>query len=127
MQIVSARILLADALLVDPEEPAPARGSLLLDGGRIEARLPADAPGPPTPGGFRCPAPGGSPGLIDVHHHGDLVMRVARDAAESLVAASATLVRQGVTSFLPTTLSWPSADGGRARRSGGVVGRRGNR
>lgn len=105
-----ARTLLADALLVDPEAPAPTRGSLLLDDGRILARLPADAAGPDD--APRVPLDGAllSPGLIDVHHHGELVLRDPEAAMAALRTASASLVRHGVTAFLPTTLAWPGAE-----------------
>lgn len=104
------RLLLADATLLDPEAPdaAPARASLLVERGRIAARLPAEAAGPED--AERVSLAGGalSPGLIDLHWHGDLVLRPAGDAADALAAASAALVRSGVTGFLPTTVAWPA-------------------
>jgi N-acetylglucosamine-6-phosphate deacetylase len=107
---VPDRLLLADATLFDPEASAPARGSLLLEGGRIAARLPADAQGPGDAQRLDLAGAPLSPGLLDLHHHGEGVLRPAHDAAVALGAASASLVRHGVTGFLPTTLAWPAPE-----------------
>jgi N-acetylglucosamine-6-phosphate deacetylase len=105
-----ARTWLDDALLVDPEAPAPVRGSLLLEDGVIAACL---APGDPPPGGAERVALGGArvaPGLIDVHFHGALPAGTAHDAPGSLLRASASLARHGVTGFLATTVAWPAQE-----------------
>lgn len=105
-----ARIWLEDAVLVDPEAPGPAPGALLIEDGRIAARFgpgtsaPADAQRVPL-GGARL-----APGLIDLHHHGTLPACAPDDAAPALAAASASLVRHGVTAFLATTVAWPADD-----------------
>lgn len=104
------RLLLADATLLDPEADAPVRGSLLLDGGRIAARLSAGAPGPDDARRLDLAGAALSPGLLDLHHHGEAVLRPAHDAAAALTAASASLLRHGVTGFLPTTLAWPAPE-----------------
>ncbi|MCZ7617278.1 MAG: amidohydrolase family protein [Myxococcota bacterium] len=104
------RVLLTDALLLDPEADAPARGSLLLEGGRIAARLPA---GTVAPEGVRSLSVAGlpvSPGLLDLHDHGDLVLRPAADAVLAMRQGSASKARHGVTGFLPTTLAWPGPE-----------------
>lgn len=104
------RWLLADATLLDPEAPGPTRGSLLLEGGRIAARLPADSAGPEA---VRRLALGGAlvgPGLLDLHHHGEAVLRPAAAAPAALAASSASSARHGVTGFLPTTLAWPAPE-----------------
>ena len=110
MRAVPIRLLFADALLLDPEAPAPERGSLLVEDGRIVARLAAAAAGPGDALRVELGGAGLGPGLIDCHFHGDLVLRAPDDAAEALAAQSASLVRQGVTAFLPTTLAWPAAE-----------------
>jgi len=110
MQPVPARMLLADATLLDPEAAAPARGSLLVEGGRIAARLAADARGPEDAERIALGGALLGPGLVDVHHHGDLVLRPAAEARASLEAASAALLAHGVTAFLPTTLAWPAPE-----------------
>lgn len=105
-----ARIWLDDAVLVDPEAPSPAPGSLLIEDGRIAARL---APGAPAPENAERVALGGArltPGLIDVHFHGALPAGSPDDAASALMDASASLARHGVTAFLATTVAWPAAD-----------------
>lgn len=103
-------LLLADATLLDPEAAAPTRGSLLLAAGRIVARLPVGAPGPADARRVELAGASLGPGLLDLHHHGELVLRPARDAVAAIQTASASLVRHGVTGFLPTTLAWPAPE-----------------
>jgi len=110
MPTMPDRLLFADATLLDPEAVAPTRGSLLVEAGRIAARL---APGAPGPGDTRRVELGGAalgPGLLDLHHHGELVLRPAHDAVAAVRAASASMARHGVTGFLPTTLAWPGPE-----------------
>lgn len=109
MPVVPQRLLLADATLLDPED-APARGSLLVEHGRIAARLPATAPSPADAVRVELAGAPLGPGLLDLHLHGELVLRPARDALAAVRAASASLVRHGVTAFLPTTLAWPAPE-----------------
>jgi len=110
MPPVSPRLLLADATLLDPEAGAPARGSLLVERGRIAARLPAGAAAPAGARHLELAGAPLGPGLVDLHHHGELVLRPAHDALDALRAASASLARHGVTAFLPTTLAWPAPE-----------------
>jgi len=100
------KLWLHGALLVDPEAAAPEPGSLLVEAGRITARLPASAPRPADAeavdlGGLRL-----APGLLDVHHHGALPSCRVDDAVGALRSSSASLMRHGVTAFLATTVSW---------------------
>jgi N-acetylglucosamine-6-phosphate deacetylase len=104
------RLLLADALLEDPEAPGPTPGSLLVEDGRIAARLPADARGPEDALRIALAGLPLGPGLLDLHHHGELVLRAADGAADALISASASLVRHGVTAFLPATVAWPAPE-----------------
>lgn len=105
-----ARLWLDDAVLVDPEAPGPAAGSLLIENGRITARFASDAPAPA--GAERRDMRGArlAPGLIDIHFHGALPSGSAHDAPVALHDASASLARHGVTAFLPTTVAWPAAE-----------------
>ena len=100
------RVLLRDALLLDPEAGAPQPASLLLRGERIEARL---APGEPGPGDARAVSLAGSllaPGFIDLHYHGSLPFHDASSFDASLSASSEALLRHGTTAFLATTVAW---------------------
>jgi len=97
------RCLLDDAVLMDPEAAAPVPGSLLIDDGRIAARLPV---GSRVAGvqrhdlGARMLAPG----FLDVHYHGGLIFDAGQlnDAIEK----AASLVRHGTTGYLATTVAW---------------------
>ena len=67
------RIFIDGAFLLDPESGAPSKEAILLDGGRIEARL---APGSPPPVGSRPIDLAGrflAPGFLDLHYHGELI------------------------------------------------------
>jgi N-acetylglucosamine-6-phosphate deacetylase len=88
-----------------------------VEGGRIRARLPVGAEpidaSARSVAGARPLRLGGralSPGLIDLHHHGEVVLRAPDDAGEALRRESARLVRHGVTAWLPTTLAWPGPE-----------------
>ena len=103
------RTLLRAARLEDPASAESGPGALLIERGRIAARLPYDA-APPADAAVVEAEGSVAPGLIDVHHHGDLVFRAPHDAVDALRTASASLARHGVTAFLPTTVAWPAAE-----------------
>ena len=106
-------LLLDDVLLGDPEAVAPSPGRLLLAGDRIAAHL---SPSEEVPEATtRLPLGGRllSPGLVDVHHHGGLVLARADDAPGILRRESAILAAHGVTAWLPTTVAWPATELGR--------------
>jgi len=104
-----ARALLHNCVSIDPETGIAPRG-LLVEGGRIAATWPPDAAAPD--GAARIDLGGArlAPGLLDLHHHGDAVLRAPDDAPDALRAASASMVRHGVTGFLPTTMAWPAPE-----------------
>ena len=98
-------ILLENALLLDPEARAPVPGSLLLQEGRIRARL---APGASAPAEALRVELGGAtlaPGFLDLHFHGELGFHAAAGVAGALERASRLLARHGTTAFLPTTVT----------------------
>jgi N-acetylglucosamine-6-phosphate deacetylase len=99
-------VLIREALLLDPEAAAPARGSLLVDGERILDVIPA---GDKLPDDLESHPLSGrrlAPGLIDLHHHGELVYAGAGHVDAALRRTSAELARSGVTAFLATTVAW---------------------
>ena len=105
-----SRLWLHDAVLVDPEAPREAPGSLLIEDGRIAARL---GPAEPAPAGAEPISLRGArlaPGLVDLHFHGELAACDLDDAAGALRRASAYLARHGVTAFLATTVAWPASE-----------------
>jgi N-acetylglucosamine-6-phosphate deacetylase len=104
------RIWLHDAFLADPEAPAEVAGSLLIEDGRIAARI---GPGDPAPADADAISLAGArlaPGFVDVHFHGELAACPVDDAASVLRRASALLARHGVTAFLATTVAWPASE-----------------
>jgi N-acetylglucosamine-6-phosphate deacetylase len=104
------RICLRGGLLLDPEAREPAPGCLLLEGGRIAARLEAGAP---APDGARVVDLGGArlaPGLLDVHHHGTAVFGPASELRQRLRHDARELVRHGVTGFLATSVTLPAPE-----------------
>lgn len=97
--------LFRGGLLLDPEGDEPREGSLLVSGERIEAVLP---PGAAVPGDARVVELAGrslAPGLIDVHHHGATIFDPIDAPAASLRQDAASMLRHGVTAFLPTTVA----------------------
>ncbi|RIL07594.1 MAG: hypothetical protein DCC71_02385 [Proteobacteria bacterium] len=101
---------LHDAILVDPESGSEAPGCLLLEGERIAARCGPDAPAPESARPTSLHGARLAPGFLDVHHHGELAACQIDDARGALRRASASLVRHGVTAFLPTTIAWPAPE-----------------
>jgi len=104
------RFWLHDAVLADPEAPAEVASSLLIEAGRIAARL---GPGDPAPADAEAISLGGArlaPGFIDVHFHGEIAACPIDDAAGALRRASALLARHGVTAFLATSVAWPASE-----------------
>jgi N-acetylglucosamine-6-phosphate deacetylase len=83
---------------------------LLLENGRIAARLPATAPRPADAEPVSLGGALVAPGFLDIHHHGALPGGRADDATGTLIDCSASLVRHGVTAFLPTTVAWTAQD-----------------
>jgi N-acetylglucosamine-6-phosphate deacetylase len=102
-----ARLWLHDGVLLDPEASEPARGSLLLEDGRIAARFGPEAP---TPEDVRPVDLGGAflaPGFLDVHHHGTAIFGPASELRQRLRHDAAEMLRHGVTGFLATSVTLP--------------------
>jgi len=96
--------------ILDPEHREPREGSLLVAGGRVEAVL---APGQPAPADARVVELEGravAPGFIDVHYHGATIFDPIDAPSASLRQESASLLRQGVTAFLSTTVALTQAE-----------------
>jgi N-acetylglucosamine-6-phosphate deacetylase len=103
------RVALVNALLLDPERDAPAQGGLLVEGGRIAARL---APGEAPASAERVELGGRAlaPGFLDLHYHGALVHGAPAAAGAALRETARALLGSGVTGFLPTTVAWPEPE-----------------
>lgn len=103
------RLLLRHALLLDPESDGAEPGELLIEDGRIRARLRPGA-GPEDAEAVDLEGRGLAPGFLDLHHHGRAVFSEPADCPGVLRQEAASLVRQGTTAFLPTTVAWPRAE-----------------
>jgi cytosine/adenosine deaminase-related metal-dependent hydrolase len=107
------RLVMRNALLLDPEARSPEPGSLLIEGGRIAARL---AAGEPVVADARAVDVGGrrlAPGFIDLHFHGALAFRGAEGFAEALNDAGKSLL----CCIMEPRRSWPPPWPGPLRRS----------
>ena len=104
------RLVLEPARLLDPEARAAEPGALLIEGGRIAARLGPGAPLPPDTRRVALPELSLAPGFLDLHYHGALVFTPPASAGPALLAAAEGLLASGVTGFLPTTVTWPAAE-----------------
>src|SRR5262245_16201810 len=103
------RVALVNALLLDPERDAPAAGGLLLEDGRIRARLETGT----APESAERVDLGGralAPGFLDLHYHGALVHGAPGEAAKAVRETGRELLAAGVTGFLPTTVAWPAPE-----------------
>lgn len=104
-----SRVALVNALLLDPEADAPASGGLLLEDGRITARLGA-AEAPASAQRIDLGGRALAPGFLDLHYHGALVHGPLGEAAAGVSETARTLLASGVTGFLPTTVAWPEPE-----------------
>ena len=101
---------LHDANLVDPETGTIEAGAIGIEHGRIAAVIRGTSPVPTGETATSLAGARVAPGFVDVHYHGALPGCDPDDAAAALIAASASLVRHGVTAFLATTVAWPATD-----------------
>lgn len=107
---MTARTLIHDVWLLDPEAERPSPESLLIEDGRVAARLPAGVAGPEGAQRIGWAGDALAPGFLDVHYHGALVFEAPSAAAASLRHAAAAGLRHGVTGFLATTVAWPASE-----------------
>ncbi len=105
-----ARLLLHNAVLVDPEADSEEPGSVLVENGRIRACLGSGEPPPSDAEWVDLEGRALAPGFIDLHYHGGLVFAAPDRMAASLAASAASMLRHGTTAFLPTTVAWPSGE-----------------
>ncbi len=119
-----ARVLLRNALLLDPEAPAPEAGSLLLEGDRIAARLaPGQDAGVADARVIDLAGQPLAPGFLDLHFHGPLAWAPPELIESSLHDAARDLLRHGTTGFLATSLAWSQPElESRMQRLGPLVG-----
>jgi len=100
------RTLLTGGELLDPEARAPRRADLLLDRGRIEARLGPDDASPDDARRIDISGLRIAPGLIDLHVHGGAIFQPVDLIENSIRSESASSTRHGVTANLVTTVTW---------------------
>jgi N-acetylglucosamine-6-phosphate deacetylase len=102
--------LFENAELLDPEGAGPVQGSLLVESGRIRARLGAGESKPEDARRIdlsrRCLAPG----FLDLHFHGEFVFARPDRLAAVLERTSKSLLEFGTTGYLVTSVAWPGAE-----------------
>jgi len=99
------RVLISGAELLDPEAGRAGPGSLLLENGRILAKLPVGSPLPSDARPVELPGLAVAPGFLDLHHHGRVIFSDAAGLGSALLHDAISLARHGTTSFLATTVS----------------------
>lgn len=101
--------MIHNAVLLDPEGAAPAAGALLIEGGRIRARLRAGEPIPEDALAHDAAGQRIAPGFLDVHYHGAFVFS-DDDAHHDALEQAASSVRHGTTGYLATTVAWSAEE-----------------
>ncbi len=104
------RQLLRNCVLLDPEADSPAPGCLVLEDGRIAARLGPGELRPDDAEPLDLAGKAVAPGFLDLHFHGSMIFHGASALKPALATDSASLLRHGVTAFLTTTVAWPGAE-----------------
>ena len=99
------RVLLCGALLLDPEAGSAGPGSLLLENGRILAKLPIGSALPTDARVVEHPGLAVAPGFLDLHHHGRVIFADAGGLGSALLHDAISLARHGTTAFLATSVS----------------------
>lgn len=99
---------LCNCLLLDPEAPEPRPGSLLVEAGRIAARLAPDSATPASAARIDLAGRALAPGFLDLHYHGAMVFRDSPGLSAALARDAASLLRHGTTGFLATTVAEPA-------------------
>jgi len=102
-----ACLRLRAAALADPEARELCSGDLLVEDGRIAARLAPEEPGPGDAAEVDLAGAVLAPGFVDLHHHGSAVFAGEAEVAAAVRHDAAELARHGVTAFLVTTVAWP--------------------
>ncbi len=100
------RKLITNARVVSPGVDLPG-AALLIENGRIAAVIPG---GEEIPSGIPASDAGGRllmPGFIDIHSHGADGHDVCDDSLDSLHHIARRKLQEGVTTWLPTTLTQP--------------------
>jgi N-acetylglucosamine-6-phosphate deacetylase len=104
-----SRLVIHNAVMLDPEGAAPAAGGLVIEGGRIRARLRAGDPIPEDALTHDAAGQRIAPGFLDVHYHGAFVFSVD-DAHHDALEQAASSVRHGTTGYLATTVAWSAEE-----------------
>jgi N-acetylglucosamine-6-phosphate deacetylase len=104
-----SRLVIHNAVLLDPEGPEPAAGALLIESGRIRARLHPGDPIPEDALALDAAGKGIAPGFLDVHYHGAFVFP-GDDAHHDALEEAASSVRHGTTGYLATTVAWSAEE-----------------
>ncbi len=103
------RLLFENAELFDPEEGQPVQASLLVESGRIRARVSAGEPVSEDVRRIDLAGRSLAPGFLDLHFHGEFVFASSASLPALLERTSRSLLEFGTTGYLVTSVAWPSA------------------
>jgi N-acetylglucosamine-6-phosphate deacetylase len=102
------KLLIHNAHLISPDLDLP-HGSLLIENGRITSVLDPSQPTPPADTTIDAQGRMLMPGFIDIHSHGADRHDVCDNSLDAIRHIARTKLREGVTTWLPTTLTQPQA------------------
>jgi len=101
------RLLFENAELFDPEEGQPVQASLLVESGRIRARVSAGEPVSEDVRRIDLAGLSLAPGFLDLHFHGEFVFASSASLPALLERTSRSLLEFGTTGYLVTSVAWP--------------------
>lgn len=95
--------------ILDPELAASQQAGVLIEGGRIADLLLANARPPAGVEAIDMRGFALAPGFLDLHFHGELIFARENALAGALARTALSLVKQGTTGYLATTVAWDDA------------------
>ncbi len=109
-----AKVAIREADWIEPESGEVAPATMLVEDGRIAARLDVGERVSADWEPIARPGLSIAPGFVDLHFHGELVATPPERFAEALANDAERMLREGATAFLATSVCWPQSELGDA-------------